>query len=197
MQFSPEQVFSLLEQYRYLLLLPLATVEGPIVTVIAGFLASLGILNIFAVYFVSLAGDIIGDSFYYSVGRFGINGTVLKIVRFLGLSVKRVERVEEHFKRHAGRTIFFGKLAYGLETMTLMSAGLARVPYLRFVMFALCPSIPKSLLFVLIGYYFGSAYVVINRYLDNAGIAVVIILPAFVLMFIIYRFVLKKLRKFV
>jgi membrane protein DedA with SNARE-associated domain len=45
-----------------LLLFPLAVVEGPIVTVIAAYLASLGYLNIFAVFAVVVAADLVGDS---------------------------------------------------------------------------------------------------------------------------------------
>jgi len=59
-----DYAFSLLLTYKYLILIPLAVVEGPIITVIAGFLITLGYMNIFLVYLIVIAGDLAGDYFF-------------------------------------------------------------------------------------------------------------------------------------
>lgn len=68
---SFQQIISLLTAYKYFFLFPIVVVEGPIITVIAGFLSSLGYLNIIIAYLVVVAGDIVGDSAYYAIGFYG------------------------------------------------------------------------------------------------------------------------------
>lgn len=188
-----DKIPGLIEQYKYVILLPLATFEGPIVTIIAGFLASLGVISFLGVYLVSLIGDLLGDSIYYGIGRFARHRVLVKLISRFGFTEARMEKMEGHFTRHAGRTLFLGKLAYGFETISLVSAGAAKVPYKRFIIYVLLPSLPKSLLFTVIGFYFGHAYLRINRYLDNTALAIVIIAPILIVLFITYRLILKKL----
>ena len=61
----------LLMTYRYLILFPLAAVEGPIVALLVGFLISLGYFQFFPAFGIMILGDLIPDSFYYYLGRFG------------------------------------------------------------------------------------------------------------------------------
>ena len=66
-----DHIFSLLHDYGYYVLFPLAVVEGPILAVIAGFLCATGIMNPFLVYLFIVSGDIVGDSVCYFAGRSG------------------------------------------------------------------------------------------------------------------------------
>ena len=49
MQFLTTHVIPGLLQYKYVFLFPAVVIEGPIITIVAGFLASLGFFNVFAV----------------------------------------------------------------------------------------------------------------------------------------------------
>lgn len=62
-----QQIILLLTAHKYLFLFPAAVVEGPIVTVIAGFLSSLGIFNIFIAYAVVVVSDIVGDIMHMGI----------------------------------------------------------------------------------------------------------------------------------
>ena len=74
-----EFLISSLSQYKYLILFPLAIIEGPIVTVIAGFLCSQAILEPFYVFPIIVIGDILGDSLYYGLGRWSQLPVIKKI----------------------------------------------------------------------------------------------------------------------
>ena len=64
-------IINLLLHYKYLILLPLSVIEGPIITVIAGFFATMGIFNPYLVYTIAVVGDIFGDTLAYGIGRWG------------------------------------------------------------------------------------------------------------------------------
>ncbi len=175
--------------YKYIVLFPGVVIEGPILTVIAGFLASSGHLNLFIAYGVIVIADITGDSLYYFLGRFGGTRFIERWGSKVGLTLERVEKIENHYAEHAGKTLILGKFAHSIEIPFLVAAGLAGVPYGTFLWYVFIPTVPKSLLFILIGYYFGRAYGEINNYLGYTAL----IMSAAALALIAVYFILKKI----
>ena len=187
---SFDQIIALLTTYKYFFLLPISIMEGPVVSTIAGFLVSTGILNPFITYLILMAGDMLGDSIYYLIGRFGGRPFVRKWGRYFGLDENKLLRTEEHFKNHAKKTLFFGKTqAWG--AVILAAAGLAKMPYPRYMWLNFLGSILKVFVFLLLGYYFGKAYTVLNQYM---GLYTAISLVAIAMALTLY-FILKRKRK--
>ena len=56
--------------YRYLLLVPFAVIEGPILSIYCGFLLHEGTLTLVPTYIALMAGDLIGDIGWYGVGYY-------------------------------------------------------------------------------------------------------------------------------
>lgn len=160
------QIFALLYTYSYLILFPLVVVEGPIVTIITGFLASLGFLNPYIAYWVIVAGDLGGDVLYYCAGRWWLRGVFNRIIAFFNVSINRVERTEGELKHHKGKVLFFGKLSHVIGVFILFIAGHAEVPFWDFLWFNFLATMPKSLILLLVGYYFGSTVTSFGRALD-------------------------------
>lgn len=189
MSFS--QIIILLTTYKYFFLFPVTVVEGPIITVIAGFLSSLGQLNIFIVYGVVVVGDIVGDGLYYAVGYYGGQRFINRWGRFIGITAERVVRVEEHFGNHTGKTLIIGKLSHAIGAVVLVAAGLAQVPFGKFIWYNFLPTLPKSLILLLVGFYFGKAYQQIDVYFNRATW---IVFAIFILALVAYL-IIKKIRK--
>jgi len=188
---SLDQIIVLLTTYKYLILFPIVVVEGPIITVIAGFLTSLGFFNFSLAYAVIVVGDITGDSLYYALAYHGRYRLIDRWGHYIGLTVERVQKFEHYFEDHSARLIIFGKFAYALEVPFLIGAGLAKVPYRKFLLYTLLPSLPKSLLFLLIGYYFGRSYAKISTYLDYTALGTI----ALALVLVAVYFIVKKISK--
>jgi membrane protein DedA with SNARE-associated domain len=188
---SFQQIIILLATYKYFFLFPVVVVEGPIITVIAGFLSSLGHLNIFITYMVVVAGDIAGDSMYYAFGYYGRRRFIERWGRFLGITLERVQRLEKHFKKHSGKTLITGKLSHAIGAVVLVAAGIAKVPFGKFFWYSLLSTLPKSLILLLIGFYFGEAYNKIKMYLDYTAIGTI----GLAILFIAIYFITKKVSK--
>jgi membrane protein DedA with SNARE-associated domain len=177
--------------YRYLILFPLIVIEGPITVVTAGVLASVGLLNFFIVYFVAIVGDLVGDSLYYAAGRFG-RKRLDRWGRFIGLPKERLEKMEVHFNAHGGKTLIAGKLSHAIGAIVLVTAGIARVPFKKFIFYNLWATLPKSLVLLLIGYYFGNTFIHLQRYFDFAWLGA---LAAAILFVVVYLFLRKTGKK--
>lgn len=164
---SPEQIVVILEHYKYFLIFPIATIEGPIIIIISGFLVSLGFLNGFITYSILITAEIVGDILRYFVGVYWRRSYwIKKYGHFLGYDEKSEIFLESHFQRHKFKTLLITKFTYGFGTATQIAAGIARVSFYEFLWFSIITSIPKTLILFAIGSYAGKYYVEIDNFLD-------------------------------
>jgi membrane protein DedA with SNARE-associated domain len=91
-----EYFYTLIVVHKYLILLPIAIIEGPMITIIAGFLASLGILDFFIVYAIAVFGNLIGDNIYYWIGRLGEQEFISRYGRYVGVTKEKIEYAKKH-----------------------------------------------------------------------------------------------------
>ncbi len=179
-------MIELLLTYKYLILIPLSIVEGPIVSVLAGFLATLGVFNLFVVYLIMVSGDIIGDGIFYYVGYSGKN-----LFRYFNVSEEKVEKAKIYFENNHQKAIAGSKIMWGIGTAGLIAAGALHIPYKRYFQTCALYSLAQSFVMILLGMFFGQAYEIIGKYFDYYA-AIISILVLAVLLFFVF---MKKYRK--
>lgn len=180
-------IVQLITTYGPFILFPIMIVEGPIITIIAAFLASLGVLNIFLVYALAYIGNVIGDVAYYSIGRYGRETFIKRYGKYLGLHEENILHIENHYKKHYLRTILIAKATEAPIIPTLIAAGIAKTDFRKFFPLIAVIEIFKVLIFVVIGFYFGKFYKVIGTYLKDGVIAAGIIVVIMVIFIVLYR----------
>ncbi|MFH1200863.1 MAG: VTT domain-containing protein [bacterium] len=179
-------MLELLLTYKYFILIPLAVIEGPIVSVIAGFLVTLGFFNPLTVYAVMVLGDIIGDGIFYYIGYSGKN-----LFRYFKINEEKVEKAKVYFEKNHQKAIAGSKIMWGIGTAGLIAAGALHVPYKRYFKTCALYSLAQSFVMITLGIFFGQAYEIIGKYFDYyAAIASILVLV--VLLFFIF---MKKFKK--
>ena len=179
------QLFRFLIQYKYAVIFPIATLEGPVITLVSGFLISLGILHFIPTFLVVFSGDMISDSFYYALGKRGRR--FVERIRFLNISESRLEKVERHFKEHPGKTFIVSKVSYGVGSLFLMAAGASKMAYQKFLEYVTPLNAMRSAILLLIGYSLGRAVRYSGVYLAYYTLGVIVLLP-------IGYYIIKKIR---
>jgi len=142
----------------YLVMFVAMVIEGPVITSAAAFAAALGYFNIFIVFLLSVAGDLVGDYIYYGIGYFGRVQLVETYGHNVGLTEQRLKHMERLIKKHPKKTLAAIKLAPLLPAPGLMMIGATRMSMRRYTWLTLIVALPKTLLFMALGYYFGAAY---------------------------------------
>jgi len=169
-------ILLLLTEYKYLILFPIAVLEGPFTAILVGFLASVNIFNIFLAYVVLVFGDMVGDSFYYALGRLG-GHFIMKHGMRIGISPEKLENAKNYFSNYHDRALIISKLAYGVGISGLVVAGILKISYKKFIKTCTYIALIQSAFLLFIGFLFGSAYAQIGKYLnDYAKIASAIVL---------------------
>ena len=151
-------VLNLLSNHGIAILFPLAVVEGPIATVIAAWLASIGLLDLRQVLVCVIAADLVGDSFLYLVGRLGLDRLPYRWRVRLGLTNRRLKALTQAFHTKATRILVIGKLTHAAGFAVLIAAGAVRMRFLPFLAANFAATVPKSLALAALGYLAGSAY---------------------------------------
>jgi len=155
--------------HGYFIIFLVMCIEGPITTAAAGFAAALGFFNPWAILLISILGDIIPDSIYYFLGYISRFAIIEKIGSRMGLAHARIENLESKLKEHFGKTMVVLKLTPFVSTPGFMVVGYLRLSFLRFTGYSASITIPKSIIFLILGYFFGQLYN-INQYLHYAEI---------------------------
>jgi membrane protein DedA with SNARE-associated domain len=183
---SLEGSIALLSTWGYAILLPLAIVEGPIVGVLAGFMVSVGQMSWYWVFAVLFAGDLIGDVVYYYIGRWGHGPWATRLAARFGVTPGRLAELEEAFHRHAIKILLINK-TQAIGSVVLYYAGAVRMPLYTFVWVNAAATVPKVILFMIVGYYFGESYRLVDQLLSYAGLATLAIPVVLVAGFLAFR----------
>ena len=126
-----------------------------------------------------ILGDLIPDTIYYYIGRFG---NKRKIMEKYG---SRLNLIEKLWREHGKKTMFLSKLAYSLSIPFLISAGLVKMPFRKFISYAFPVTLFQYGVIMAIGYFLGHSYQLAERYIQYAYIIVAAILIVFIIGYIL------------
>ncbi|WP_037087422.1 DedA family protein [Cereibacter sphaeroides] len=175
---EPGTALSLIAAHGIALVAPLALVEGPIVTIIAAWLAQRDLLDLRAVVAVVVLADLVGDALVYAAGRTGGD----RVARLLRLRPARVEALALRLRENAGRLLIGAKLTHAAGAAVLFAAGAARVPFGWFMLCNTAATLPKSLAFVALGWWAGESYDRIGAWILPVSLVLILMAGAAVLL---------------
>jgi membrane protein DedA with SNARE-associated domain len=98
----------------------------------AGFLASRGDFSLPAILVLNTCAALTGSLISYWLGRAGGKPLLLKYGKYVFVRPKDIEKTEEYFARHGGKTIFIGRFLPVVRHLISIPAGIARMPILPF-----------------------------------------------------------------
>jgi membrane protein DedA with SNARE-associated domain len=152
-------------QQGYTLMFVLMFIEGPVVTAAAAFAVALGYFNIWVVLILSVLANLIPDALYYAMGYWGRHTFIDKYGQYFGLTKQRVATAEKLAAEHSVKSLFAIKMIPFLATPGLIVIGASKMDIKKYVLWSLIITIPSSLIYLLLGFYFGAAYGTIDHYL--------------------------------
>ncbi|GHD56102.1 DedA family protein [Jeongeupia chitinilytica] len=152
-----------------------------ITLVAGGIIAGLGYADVHTMFFVGMAGVLVGDSVMFLLGRY-YGARVLKwrwVARIM--TPERYAAVQDKFSRYGNRVLFVARFLPGLRSPIFLSAGMSHcVSYWRFLLldgFAALISVP---VWVYLGYYgaYNHEWLLLWLKRGQAGIMVLVALVA-------------------
>jgi len=126
----------------------------------AGFLASQEGFSLFAVIPMIILGALgatIGTTAIYLIALKLGRKILLRYLKFLKISEKKLERVETWFEKYGDKAVFLGRMIPVMREMISVPAGLLEMKFPKFILYTFAGSLIWSAATILAGYYFGES----------------------------------------
>jgi membrane-associated protein len=145
-----------------------------------GVVAGAGSLNIVAVNLVLMAGAMMGDSTGYLLGR-KTGPRIFSRPDSRMFKQAYVKRTHAYYERYGGKTILIARFVPIVRTFAAFMAGVADMPYRRFLPYSMCGGMGWVFLLTMLGYGLGSVPLVKQNF-DKAILLVIFIslIPVFI-----------------
>lgn len=144
----------------------------------AGMTARRGGLSLIGVILAASAGSLVGAILWYFVGRW-IGSERLRrwsegTGRYFGFRAKDIDRSNEWFGRWGGMAVFVGRMIPGIRTLVSVPAGVAGMPFAKFLVYSAAGTALWSTLLVMIGWWIGQSSKLVEQVISWVGIAVIV-----------------------
>jgi membrane protein DedA with SNARE-associated domain len=182
-----QQVDLFLAHYGYFAIFGLLTlgIVGPwipdeTILVLSGLAVHRGELQLALTIASGFGGSFCGITLSYLLGR---TGAIYVLERFKPLNRavgKHVPQMENWFKRYGPWILFFGYFIAGVRHFTALTAGMTKLKYRTFALWAYPGGLVWVGCFVAIGYYLGAEWDRLARYFDRGALIAAAVVSAII-----------------
>ena len=140
---------------------------GDLAIMFMGSQIALGSAHPVAVVLVAAGSATAGASvLYWLARRLGLE-LLRRFGRYVRVDARKIESFENWFRQHGGLAIVVGRMIPGLRIAVAIFAGVARVPFPKFVLYTGISSTIWAGLFTALGWYFGSRWTEVSALLER------------------------------
>jgi len=187
-------IVALISTYGYLVVALLVAIEGigvpvpgELALVIAGAFAGEGDLSLTGVILAAWIGAIVGGSGGYWVGRTGGLSLLERYGHRIGITDEKLNSARRYFTDHGAKTIIVSRFLAILRMLASLMAGVAHMPFGLFTVCNAVGGLVWSVVFALLGYFFGSHWPLLAHYIHRVGLLTLCVAVAVIAVIVIQR----------
>ncbi len=162
-----------------------SVVPGATLVVLAGFLSSQGYLDVGDLIWFAAIGAILGDSISYYLGT---KGTRFFRNENKWLKESHLQGAKNFFEKHGSKSVFLGRFIGPIRSVVPFVAGLSGMKQRTFLFWNILSGVLWATAHILVGYFFGGALSVVEAWSTRAGIFIVAVVVAIILIRIIVKY---------
>ncbi|MYV05774.1 DedA family protein [Furfurilactobacillus milii] len=200
-----QQLIDFMNQFGYLgivLLIALENVFPPIpsevILTFAGFMTLAADLTITGSVIAATIGAVLGAVILYGIGHWLNEERLQRLVqsrfgRLLRLKQSDVTKTANLFKKHGGKTVFFGRFIPVIRSLISIPAGMTRMKWQSFILFTTVGTLIWSVVLIVLGRMAGHAWTQVSAAVDTFSTMTIIVLAILLLVGGIWYYV-KRIR---
>lgn len=151
-----------------------AVIPGDVVLLLAGFYVQRSSLDLAPVIVLAFIGAIIGDTLGYLIGRTAGRHIVDRFGKRL-LPERRLTRMDRYFEEYGMWAVSIGRMAPVVRTVNTFAAGLAKMPFLRFLIAVAAAASIWSVAMPIAGFVFSGSLEMVRSALGISGVVILLV----------------------
>lgn len=159
-----------------------------------GAVAAQGKLELSLLIVAALAGSILGACCAYGLGRRYGEKLLLRLARLLHVDEQKMLLAERWFYRAGGKMIFLSRILPYIRPFACFPAGIAAMPFLRFLLAAASGSVIWCVTFLLLGWSLGPRWKLAMHLVQMYTLPT---LGTLLLLLVLYLFVRRSFNSYV
>ncbi|MGG0777864.1 DedA family protein [Bacillus rugosus] len=133
-------------------------IPSEIVLAYGGYMVSEGTIGFIGAIIAGVIGGTIAQIFIYWIGRYGGRPFLDKYGKYLLIKKHHIDMSENWFQKYGAGVVFSARFIPVVRHAISIPAGIAKMPFLKFVVLTVLAIIPWSILFVYLGIQLGSQW---------------------------------------
>jgi membrane protein DedA with SNARE-associated domain len=144
-------------------------IPSELIMPLAGFTVAQGKMNFWLAVLAGTIGTMLGTYAWYYLGRLvnyeRLGSWIDRYGKWMGISVKEIDRVNDWFNKHGRSAVFFGRMVPGIRTLISLPAGMNQMSAFTFTIYSTLGTSIWILGLTIAGFVLGENYGSIEQYL--------------------------------
>ena len=170
-------------------------IPSELIMPLAGFTIAQGKMEFIPVILAGVLGTMLGALPWYYVGKLvgeeNLKRLANKYGKWISVSSRDIEKVDNWFDKHGEKAVFFGRLVPGIRTLISLPAGLSEMPLVPFLLYSTIGTLLWVGLLTYCGYLLGSQYYILEEYIGPISKIVFVVLLVALVVWILKK---KKIK---
>ena len=158
-----------------------------VIMLFGGFLAAQGTLSFWGVVWAGVFGNLAGSVLAFWVGAHGGRPFLEQYGKYILFNRDHLDKADRWFYKYGEWTVFFGRILPVIRTFISLPAGIARMNFVKFLVFTLIGCIPWNIALTYMGLKLGQNWQSVEPYFRPISYAVVLAIICGVVWFIIHN----------
>lgn len=159
-------------------------IPSEVIMPFSGFLVADGTLVFWLVVAAGLAGDLLGATLAYFIGKSGGRPVLEKYGKYVLISKHDLDLADRWFKKYGELTTFFGRILPIVRTYISFPAGIAKMEIEKFILFTFLGALPWILALTYAGVKLGTSWELIRAKMHNFDLVIGILIVLLIAIYI-------------
>ncbi len=168
-------------------------IPSELILATGGILASNDIFNFWGAFIVGLTGSIFCAAVIYVMGYYGGRPFIEKYGKYFFMRKEDIDKSDKWFRKYGMIAALIGRNFPIIRTFISLPIGIARLSFIKFIIYTSIGSIPWTFAFVFAGYYLGNNWTVLLKYVDMFKIPIIILFVVLIGIFYLKKIFNKKI----
>ncbi|SFG16679.1 membrane protein DedA, SNARE-associated domain [Desulfotomaculum arcticum] len=145
-----------------------------VIMLFGGFLTAQGTLNFWGVVWAGVLGNVVGSVLAFWAGANGGRPFLEKYGKYILFNHHHLDQADRWFSRYGEWAVFFGRILPVIRTFISLPAGIARMNFVKFLIFTLIGCIPWNIALTYMGLKLGQNWQSVEPYFRPVSYAIII-----------------------